>query len=242
MPSGPSLLKLASRSLWLWVGAMFLLVGIVFTTTGIQELREEKEYEEQGLTVQATVSSKSIERAKRGENSRTRYVIAYQFTTAQGETIDGSAEVPVEEWERLEAGHPLTVSYLSNEPQESRAAGEDDWVTALIFTGLGGVFALLGGGLTFGSLRSIFRALRLSREGLIAEGTILHVGPTNTTINRVRQWRIRYSYRDHLGRTQEGQSHLLSPDEASGWREGDTGTVRFDRQQPAVSVWVGKMP
>jgi hypothetical protein len=240
MPLGPSLFKLASRSVWFWAGALFLLVGVVFTTTGIQELREEQEYQEQGLTVQATVSSKSIERAKRGENSRTRYVIAYRFTTTQGEAIDGSAEVSVEEWESLEAGQPFSVTYLPDAPQLSRATGEDDWITALIFTGLGGVLTLLGGGLTFGSLRSILRTVRLSREGLIAEGTILHVGPTNTTINRVRQWRVRYRYRDHLGRTQEGQSHLLSPDEASGWREGNAGTVRFDRQQPHVSVWVGK--
>lgn len=241
MPSSPSLFKLASRSMWLWVGTLLLLVGIVFTTTGIQEVRQEQEYQAQGVAVQATVSAKSIERAKRGENSRTRYVIAYRFTTAQGEAIEGSAEVPVEEWERLEAGHPFSVTYLAGEPRESRAAGEDDWVTALIFTGLGGVFTLLGGGLTFGSLRSILRTIRLSRQGLVAEGTILHVGPTNTTINRVHQWRIRYRYRDHLGRTQEGQSHLLSPDEASVWRVGDTGTIRFDRQQPDVSVWVGKV-
>lgn len=241
MPSGPSLFKMVSRSMWFWIGALLLLVGVVFTTTGIQELIEEREYGEQGLTVQATVSSKSIERAKRGENSRTRYVIAYQFTTAQGDAVEGSAEVPVEEWERLEADHPFSVTYLPDAPQSSRSAGEDDWVTALVFSALGGVFVLLGSGLTLGSLRSIFRTLRLSREGLIAEGTILHVGPTNTTINRVRQWRIRYRYRDHLGRTQEGTSHLLSPDEASGWREGDTGTVRFDRQQPDVSVWVGKV-
>ena len=240
MPSSPSLFKLASRSMWLWVGALLLLVGIVFTTTGIQEVSEEKHYREQGLTVQATVSAKSIERAKRGENSRTRYVITYRFTTAQGEAIDGSAEVSVEEWEQLETGHPFSVTYLSGEPQSSRAAGEDDWITALIFVGLGGVLTLLGGGLAFGSLRSIFRTLRLSREGLTAEGTILHVGPTNTTINRVQQWRIRYRYRDHLGRTQEAESHLLSPDEASGWRKGDTGMVRFDRARPQESVWVGK--
>jgi hypothetical protein len=240
MASGPSGFKLASRSLWLWAGALLLLVGIVFTTTGIQEVRQEQDYQAQGLTVQATVSDKSIERAKRGENSRTRYVITYRFTTAQGEEADGSAEVSVEEWERLEAGHSFPVTYLADVPQSSRASGKDDWITALVMTGLGGILALLGGGLTFGSLRTILRTLRLSREGLAAEGTILHVGPTNTTINRVPQWRIRYRYRDHFGRTQEGQSHLLSPEEASGWREGDTGTVRFDRQRPEVSMLGGK--
>lgn len=240
MPSRPSFFKLVSRSVWLWVGALFLLVGIVFTTTGIQEVQQEQQYQAQGTAVQATVSDKSIERATRGENSRTRYLITYRFLTAQGEAIDGSAEVAVEEWERLEAGHPFSVTYLPGEPQSSRASSENDWIRALIFTGLGGVFVLLGGGLTFGSLHAILRTIRLSREGLIAEGTVLHVGSTNTTINRVRQWRIRYRYRDHLGRPQEGQSHLLSSDEASNWREGDTGTVRFDRERSQDSVWIGK--
>ncbi len=219
---------------------MFLVVGVVFLANGIQGSRLEERYREHGITAQAIVLDKAIERAKRGERSRTRYVIAYRFTTAQGDVVEDSAEVSVEEWERIEAGHPFPVTYLSGEPQSSRASAEDGRIVALVFTGLGGIFTLLGGGLTLVSLRLILRAWRLSREGFVAEGTVVHIGPTNTTINRVRQWRIRYRYRDHLGRSQEGDSHLLAPEEASAWHEGDTGVVRFDRERPNRSIWIGK--
>ena len=238
-PAGPSLWTLLSRSVQLWVGTFLLLIGIVFGIIGFQELRKDQAYRTQGLTVNATVINKSILRAKRGENSRTRYIISYRFTSGQREAVEGSTDVPVEEWERLETGHSFPVTYLPGVPDSSRGQADEKWIVALVFLCIGGVFTLLGGGLAFFDLRVGLRAIRVSRHGMATEGTVVHVGPTSTSINRVRQWRIDYRYLDHLGRTHEGASHLLSPKDGADWKEGDKGRVRFDRERTEISVWIG---
>jgi hypothetical protein len=125
------------------------------------------------------------------------------------------------------------------ESSRLRASNNDAWIAVSVFLTIGVVFTLLGGGLAWYDGRTVVRSIRVSRHGLPTQGTVLRVEPTSTTINRVRQWRLRYHYRDHVGRGQEGESHLLSPEEASVWHEGDTGAVRFDRERPQESVWMG---
>jgi hypothetical protein len=241
MSSRVSFLRLAQRSIFLWVGLLLLLAGTVFSVTGIQQAQQEQQYRQHGLTVEATVVNKSLVPAKRGEQSRTRYLLEYRFTTRQGEAKDGTTELSVEEWEQTKTGHRVPVRYLPDAPHISRAAGDDEWATALLLSGLGLTLALVGGGLTWSQLRSLLRTLRLTRDGVPTEGTIITVGPTRTRINRVTQWQIQYRYQDHLGRTHEGRSYLLSPTEAAEWQKGATGTVRFDRQRPEMSAWIGKM-
>jgi hypothetical protein len=94
--------------------------------------------------------------------------------------------------------------------------------------------------LVFADGRKLVQAAGILRHGLVTEGTVVRTEPTATSINRVTQWQIRYSYRDHIGRTQEGVSHLLSPEDASLWKEGERGGVRFDPERPDISLWIGK--
>lgn len=75
------------------------------------------------------------------------------------------------------------------------------------------------------------------REGVVAEGTLTSVAESNLRIHSVSQWVITYRYQDYRGRTHEGQSGYLSPEEAATWRVGDTGTIRYDRRRPQDSVW-----
>lgn len=232
--------RLLFRSVQLWVGVIFFIVGIVFTVIGIQTAGTEQDYQTTGLTVEAMVLGKSIERAKRGENSRTRYVVSYRFFSEQEKKIESVTEVPVEEWEGLEAGHRLQVTYLPDAPEMNRLEGATEWIAALVFMSIGGIFTLLGGGLAFPDLRWIIRAIRVLRHGLITQGTVVRAEPTSLRINRIPQWSVSYRYRDNLGREQEGASHLISPEEGRLWKEGDTGTVRFDEHQPSISVWMGQ--
>jgi uncharacterized protein DUF3592 len=239
--SGPSLWKFLSRAVVLWVGSFLFVLGCIFTGIGLNEAAKERPYQSSGVAVDATVTEKTIDRAKRGGNPRTRYLVSYQFASPEGRKIEGSGEVSVEEWERLNAGKKVPVTYLRNAPASSRIQGSNDdaWIAVYVFLAIGGVFTLLGGGLAVYEGRTVVRTIQVSRHGLPTQGTVLRVEPTSTSINRVRQWRLRYRYRDHVGRTQDGESHLLSPDEASVWQEGDTGTVRFDRERPQDSVWMG---
>ena len=235
-----SFFRLARRAVILWVGIPFFAIGSIFLYFGIQDLLQEHRYQREGITAQATVLSKSLVRAKRGENARTKYLLTYRFTTIAREVIENTNEVSVEEWEGLDEGSSYQVTYLPDSPNASRSRDQADWSLVIVFTLLGATFALVGGAMSFFSLRHILQTLRILREGLIAEGTVLAVQATGTTVNRVRQWELRYQYRDHLGQTHEGVSELLSPDEASAWHKGATGTVRFDRLRPQDSAWVGK--
>jgi len=238
--SGVPLWRIVGTAVQLWVGVIFFILGMFLTAVGIQTAGTEQDYRTAGLTVDATVLDKSIERAKRGENSRTRYVVNYRFLSDQDQEVESVTEVPVEEWEGLEVGSKLQVSYLPDTPGTNRVDGDTEWIAALMFMGIGGIFALIGGGLAFADLRWIIRAIGVSRHGLITQGTVLRAEPSRTTINRVPQWCVYYRYRDNLGSEQEGTSHLMPPEEGSLWKEGDTGTVRYDEKSPSISVWMGQ--
>jgi hypothetical protein len=129
---------------------------------------------------------------------------------------------------------------FAGQPGVTSTEGKNEPEGSLLTLSVGVGLCALGTGLLTWRLAGIRRELRLRREGVVAEGIVLEVKPTGTTINNVRLWRIHYRYRDHLGRTREGSSDLLSPDEASPWHAGASGTVRFDRLRPQDSVWVGK--
>ncbi|HEV8712575.1 MAG TPA: DUF3592 domain-containing protein [Candidatus Binatia bacterium] len=240
MPQGTSFFRLARRSVVFWVGALFLFIGSVFLVVGIQETIQEAHYQGEGRVAPAVVVNKSINPAKRRENSSTQYKVTYRFTTAAGQTLEGTDTVSVEEWESLEAGSPTQVTYLPEAPQSNRLAGKSDLGSTVVFIVLGAIFASIGGFLFFRDLRRIRHELRLRHVGIAAEGIVLEVRPSNTKINNVRQWNIYYRYPDHLGQTHEGRSDPLPPDEAWVWQAGDTGIVRFDQQHPQNSVWVGK--
>jgi len=235
-----SFFRVARRSLMLWFGAAWLLVGSFFFLGGTYDVLQERHYQAGAQVVQGTALTKSIERASREGNPRTKYTITYRFSTMDGRIFENNVEVSVEEWEKLEEGSPLRITYLPDAPQSSRIGGKKDLGSALASAVLGGTFALIGGIFFFRSFRQVRRGLRLRREGTVAEGTVLEVASSRIRINRVRQWQIRYRYKDHFGQTQEGKSGPLTPNEVSDWHVGDTGCVRFDRQRPKDSVWVGK--
>jgi hypothetical protein len=66
------------------------------------------------------------------------------------------------------------------------------------------------------------------------------VEETSFSINRVPQWIIRYRYNDHRGRTYEGKSPYLSPQDVNVWKEGGTGKIKYDREHSDKSLWVGR--
>jgi hypothetical protein len=232
--------RVARRSIMLWFGAAWLLVGSFFFLKGAYEILQERRYQTERQVAQGTVLTKSIDRARRDGNPRTKYTTTYRFSTMDGRIFEDNVEVSVEEWERLEVGSPLRITHLPDAPQSSRIAGKKDPGSALASAALGGTFALIGGVFFFRSLRQVSRGLRLRREGTVAEATIVEVAPSSITINRVPQWQIHYRYQDHFGQNQEGKSEPFPPDEVSDWHAGDTGVVRFDQQRPQDSVWIGK--
>ena len=74
----------------------------------------------------------------------------------------------------------------------------------------------------------------------MAEATVLEVGPANVSFNGVPQWRIRYRFQDHRGRTRTGESAVMAPEEAQVWKVDDKGVARFDTRAPKKSIWIGR--
>jgi hypothetical protein len=223
-------------------GGVWLLVGAGFLVGGLVAYRLEERYRAEGQPSDAIVLEKSIDRARRGTGNRrsTDYRVRYRFTTADGRTVEGSDSVDVGTWEALEERGPIRVRYLPDSPDESRVDAESDRWVPLILAGVGLVLTPVGGVILATGWRQWRTHRRLRAEGAPAEAIVTAVHQTRVSVNRVRQWRIRYRYRDHLGQTHEGKSGYLSPDEVEEWREGDRGAVRFDRNRPDVSVWLGR--
>ncbi|HLG44252.1 MAG TPA: DUF3592 domain-containing protein [Nitrospirales bacterium] len=236
----PPILKLLSRSVLLWVGAVFFAVGVMLAYFGLDEWRKQQFFEKEAAQAQGTVVSKSLERATREGNPRTKYLVSYRFSSADGQTVEQTGEVSVDEWERLDEGSPFTVTYLPSDPNTARTDAGSEWWAPLAMGGFGSLFAFIGIFVGQPELRRVLLVLRLSRSGLTAEGTVAKVWATGTSINRVCQWQLSYEFRDPVGRTQQGESDLLTPDEAASWEPGNKGAVRFDREHPEDSVWVGR--
>jgi hypothetical protein len=229
-------LRLNNRTFFLLFGAVFLCAGTSLLYGGITAASREQAYAKRGEVVAAVVTGKSIQRASRESNTSTRYEIAYRFTTPDG-PVEGVAAVPVEEWEALEPGRPFKITHLPGTPGSSRAQGAGGLTEAVVMMVAGALAALFGGIIFTWNVRRLWRERRLLREGLTAQGTVLAVEPSNVAVNRVRQWQVRYRYQDHIGRSHEGSTGALSPDEAHAVGAGDPLTVRFDRQRPEESTW-----
>ena len=116
------------------------------------------------------------------------------------------------------------------------ARGLSEWLLAVVGAAMLGA----GGYLASRDWKKLQADWRLLQEGAAGEATVTAVEETGFSINRIKQWRISYSYIDSAGRTHQGRSHYLRPEDASGWRTGDKGQIRFDRRDPERSVWTGR--
>jgi hypothetical protein len=228
----------SGRTLFLFIGVLFMGVGLIFVYTGLQDATRERAYQTRGQVIEAVVVSKSIQRASRDGNSRTKYEVAYRFTTPDGRTTEGVDAVAVEAWEGLEPGSPFKITYLPEAPETSRAEDSGGMGSPLGMMGLGSLLAVVGAVLLVTTAIPLWRERRLLRHGVPAQGTVLGIERSNVAVNRVRQWNVRYQYQDHFGRPQEGTSGPLPPAAVEGVEVGDTVEVRFDRERPERSAFV----
>ena len=219
------------------VGIIFSIVGMTILGWGIKMLIEENDYAVHGLLAEGHVISKTIERAKQNGNETTKYVLSYRFTTAAGESAEGSYVTPVDLWEAVKEGDALSVRYLSDHPRTNREASEDHAMDGVIGTGLGLLFVVIGGGITFTLLRRAWLRRRLRHKGNLTEGTVLSVGPSGLRINGAPQFEVHFKFRDAGGIDREASSGSLAPGAVSGLRPGDTGPVRYDPNRPANNMW-----
>ena len=237
-----SFLWLAKRSFPFWFGGAWLLCGVPFLIaglySGIDTWQTSEQFKREAVVTGGVVLTKRIVRDR--DSSNRRYWIGYRFSAADGTVVKNEAQVSGELWDRLIEREPVRVIYLLGRPQANRIEGVGpDWVGPLIFTALGIVFAGIGALVFSMGLRGILRELRLQNDGVLAEATVVEVAPANVSFKGVPQWRIRYRYRDHRGRTLTGASSVMPPEEAQAWKVGDKAKARFDVDAPKKSIWIG---
>jgi hypothetical protein len=243
----PSFLSLAKRSfafwfggIWFFVGAPFLIAGIY---VGVDTIGQQERFKNEAQVAEGMVLNKWISRRRDSQQrtESTSYWVGYRFSAPNGSVVKREAQVSGELWDRFVEREPIRVTFLPSDPQTNRIEGESSaWMLPLIFTGLGLVFVPIGGFIFFKGVAGIRRELKLRDDGAMVEATVVEVRPANVSFNGVPQWRIRYRYQDHSGRTHGGESNVMAPEEAQAWKAGDKGTAHFDSEAPRKSIWVGK--
>jgi len=219
----------------MWVGTIFVVAGSVASVGSLGEWRDARRFERDAVTDRAEVVAKSLEGATRDGNSSTRYLVIYRFAGHEQ-----TEEVPLEEWEALSEGDTVTVRYLTSDPTTARTRPPSPAWVPLLVAGVTALFALLGVAIARPWWRRAVVVLRVQRHGVAAEATVVEIAPSGTTFNRVPQWHLRYEFRDALGRAQRGLSNYLRPDQAAQWQVGDRGAIRYDRDRPVDSLWLGR--
>ena len=230
------------RSFGFLFGGLFLVCGLPFLIIGLSLFVSDWRFAQEAQATTGLVLTKDIRTSTSGSGSRrtrTRhYEVTYRFTVDRV-AYEGEDELSHAEWQRLREREPVEVFYRPGRPSSNTLTRSGDWALKIIFTLLGGIFSIVGG-IVFGrALRSARLRSRLLEQGQRTEGTIVALHPRNVRLNRVRQWRLRYEYQDHMGGRHEGTFDLPEPD-AGQWEVGRVGEVLYDTTQPATSVWVGR--
>lgn len=122
----------------------------------------------------------------------------------------------------------------------TREVAPQDLDNAIVF-GILGVVLFVAGLLTArGPVRRLMDLMRLTGHGAAATATVTSAFETSSAVKGVPFWRLRYRYRDAGGTEHEGESDLLTPDEAAEWRTGASGPILYDAARPATSAWLGR--
>ncbi len=228
-----------ARRVVLPVFTLFFLVGSLLTISGVRDLAGAMRLRREGQTIDAVIVNKDIRRVNRQGRSRAEHTLRYRFEAA-GVAAEGRAVVAADEWERRQPGDRVAVRYLPQAPDVNRLADGKELESPIVSLALGGGIGSLFGALLGRQLFRIRLERRIRREGVPAAATVLAVEETRFRVKRVRQWRIRYRYQDHLGQAREGDTGAVPPADVEGWKAGDPAQVRFDRARPRDSVWIGR--
>lgn len=240
-------LAINPKNFWCWFGGIWFFCGLPFLLigmyAGIDQALVSKRLNSEGRSVEGMVLTKTVRSSSSsgsgGKHRSPVYEVTFRFLTPGG-MVNGTAKVPSETWDRLVEREPIAVTYLPEDPQRYRIEGETSgWVLPVLFTVIGGLFTIAGGFIWLRSKRQSRITERLKQEGMNTEGVVVEVRPGMIRINRVQQMNLHYRYQDHRGNFHIGKIPL-SPEEAEGWKEGETGRVRYDRLRPQKSIWIGK--
>lgn len=240
-----SRLAITPQNFWLWFGGIWLFCGSPFLIIGLylgtQHVTISKRLAAEGRTVEGMVLTKAVTSSSSGssrDSTTPTYEVTFRFLTPGG-IMHGKTEVPGDTWDTLIERKPIRVTYLPDAPQHHRIEGQTSgWWVPGIFTVMGGIFTSLGGFILLRARSRLQTTRRLQREGVTTTATVSDIRAANMRINGVQQHAVHYQYQDEHGRSYTGEE-TFAPEEAGRWKEGGRVTIRYDRQRPSHSLWVG---
>jgi hypothetical protein len=236
--------SLNQKSLGLWVGGIFLLVGLPLFIVSLYLFYNDWRFSRDGRSTEGTVLAKEVRisrsdgRSDRPRRDTRHYEVSYRFTV-DGKTLEGRDELSQGDWERLKERGPVGVLYLPQRPSSSRLAGNRPWLMKVMFGLLGLIFAVLGGPILLSSIRHARLEAWLRQHGVGTQGTVTELRERKLKINKVPLWRLHYEYRDYQGHPHVKSIDMLA-DEAEQWKVGNIGKVLYDSKRPTEAVWLGR--
>jgi hypothetical protein len=151
---------------WIIIGAILLILGVIFRLIGEHELREDRLFQAGGVTATAIVVTKSS-RVKSGPQSahsqKTHYIVGYRFTSSDGTTVRASDEVDLVTWQSIRERDPIQIVYLRDEPAHSRLASDSSKTPQPVIV-LGGTLAAVGALFLSYGLFTVMRRRRIGRQ------------------------------------------------------------------------------
>jgi Protein of unknown function (DUF3592) len=126
-------------SIMIVIGAMFLLIGVA-------NLYQEQAFRREGKTATGIVLAKSsrVEHDQQDDTYETHYDLDYRFTTDDGKSVRGSAEVSWTRWKSIHERDEIQIIYVSQRPSKNRLLANHLAFFLWFVSALGG--ALAGGG------------------------------------------------------------------------------------------------
>jgi Protein of unknown function (DUF3592) len=233
-----------TRLRWLYLRGPLLLIGIVFSITGVAILltvlylwNGEQAFEANAARATATVTGKDsrvIPSAKPGKPPTTTYVLNYRFKDPTGQEFTGSVGAGHGDWMHAKNGDTLEIEYDAADPTSSRrpGSGKGSGSALLVVAGFGLLFTAVGiGSLTCLLVRSE-RRVRLIRYGVPALGTVNTVAENKSALRFQGSYRVHFQFADQCGDSWEGQGPPQAWSLAGRWNAGDVVLVLYDPKNP----------
>lgn len=233
----------AVRRRWGWLGlaAVLLVFGGGFAVAPWAMLARDAGVEHEGERAPATVAALLVEEDADGD---AEYAVLYEFEASPGRRVAGRSVATAEAFGALGEGDQIEVAFDPADPRQSFPLDPDLSAgrvrtpgAALLFSAFGLPFVAFGGLIAWGLLVRLPAAwARLLADGHAADGTVVEV---EVGAKNPRETRLRYHFVDRFGTLREAETEWVPPEVTAGWREGDTGAVRYGRRDPDESIWLG---
>ena len=141
-----------------WLGLLFAVLGFVVLLFSIHEHRKSEELKSQGVQVEAMVTDvrrhESHRNSRHGHSSRSvTYYPTVTYTDRAGVTHTVESSAGVSSRTAYSKGDTVRVLYMPTDPQRMEIVGMTSPFSHYIFMGVGGLFLVVGVGLTLYGLK-----------------------------------------------------------------------------------------